>query len=226
MNCPEFQAQIHQFLDGEVISDSAEFDSHHRACCACRELRFAAEELARGLRLADWPTPRAGLTDRVVAAVTADRGYQVRMRQVRHRLAAVAASIALVVTVGTLVSRLKAPARPATDASLTMGHEHTSQVVGTLSLNDSMSEAGSALTSLVEMTARETLLQGQLLLPDRIPAPPIEPVDAWQQTVERPVESLRQAGQALSTGLEPVAASAQRAFLTFVDDLSPAGLAQ
>jgi hypothetical protein len=93
-----------------------------------------------------------------------------------------------------------------------------------LSLDQSVSEAGAALSSLVQLTAQETLTQGKRLLPLNVPAPSLAPVETLQQTLEPPVESLRQAGQNLTTGLEPITASAQRAFLAFVDDLPPMGL--
>src|SRR5207248_438549 len=91
---------------------------------------------------------------------------------------------------------------------------------GALSLNTSVAEAGSALTSLVELTARETVKQGQMLLPEKMSAPSLADFGALQQSLEPPAESLRSAGQTLTASLEPVTSSARRAIATFAQDLA------
>jgi hypothetical protein len=86
------------------------------------------------------------------------------------------------------------------------------------SLRDSVAEAGSAVTSLTRRTADETVGQGQLLLPllasaRQLPEPSPAPI------LPPPVGSLREAGDGMSASLEPVTASARRAFDLFLREV-------
>ena len=84
-----------------------------------------------------------------------------------------------------------------------------------VSLDKSAGEAGTALASLTKKTADETVAHGRLLLPTTFSAPPLA-TDAWQQTLDPPAESLREAGQNMSAGLEPMTSSARRAVTLFL----------
>jgi hypothetical protein len=87
------------------------------------------------------------------------------------------------------------------------------------SLNQSVEEARSALVALVNRTADETLGPGKALLPTALPVSPLPAPDAWQQTLEPPVESLREAQQNVALGLEPVTNSARRAVNLFLREM-------
>jgi hypothetical protein len=82
-----------------------------------------------------------------------------------------------------------------------------------------VAEARSAVASLARRTADETVSDGQLFVPtvpvevpsEEVLGPPLEP----------PAQSLRETGQGVATGLEPVANSARRAFDLFLRDMPP-----
>jgi predicted anti-sigma-YlaC factor YlaD len=218
MTCSECEENLQRFLDGDGCLDSPVLEEHCAICRECRERHAAAMELARGLRVLAYPTPPPELTERLVAALTAEGERRFRPLPARAALVALAASVALAVA-GANLWRGR-PSEHVPDASRLVSATPRGNAV---SLQQTVSDASSAFSSLVEMTAQETLAQGQLLLPNSVPVPALARVETLQQSLEPPVESLRQAGQNLSTGLEPIASSAQRAFLTFVDDLAPMG---
>src|SRR5207302_304859 len=89
------------------------------------------------------------------------------------------------------------------------------------SLDESVKDAGAALVALTRRTAHETFGQTRLLLPDVSPPVPRPHPDLWQQTVEQPAQSLREAGAGVSTGLGPVADSARRAVDMFLQEIPP-----
>jgi len=82
-----------------------------------------------------------------------------------------------------------------------------------------MAEATSAVASLARKTADETVSNGQLLVPSVPLGMPAE--EALAPPQDPPAQSLRQAGQGVATGLEPVATSARRAFDLFLRDMPP-----
>jgi hypothetical protein len=87
------------------------------------------------------------------------------------------------------------------------------------SLRENVEEATSAVASLTRRTAGETVEQGRLLLPAvSLPAPEQA---ALAEPLEPPVESLRQAGQGVTTSLAPVTTSARRAVDLFLRDIPP-----
>lgn len=223
MNCSTFQERVQQLLDGDAVALEDEFERHQRACGDCRATYAAAEELARGIRLSPWPAPPPALAPRIVARIVQEQSRQRRLLR-RTWAAALAASV---LVAGLALYSMALPGRKGNpDPTRVVAADlNPTAAAPSLSLDGSVAEAGSALTSLVEMTARETVKQGQLLLPISVPAPPLADMDALQQSLEPPAKSLRQAGQTLTASLEPVASSARRAFVTF-QDLSPMGSEQ
>ena len=90
-----------------------------------------------------------------------------------------------------------------------------------VSLQASVREAGSALVALVERTADEAVEQGRVLFPTTLP--PQATFDSGTLPFDPPVRSLREAGQGLSAGLEPVATSARRAMDLFLREVPTEG---
>src|SRR5260370_41476734 len=86
-------------------------------------------------------------------------------------------------------------------------------------LDQDVEEAGSALAALTRRAAGETLDQSRRLLSDMTPA--VRPDEALQPPPEPPTQSLREAGQGVSSGLEPMASSARRAVNLFLRDFQP-----
>jgi hypothetical protein len=72
-------------------------------------------------------------------------------------------------------------------------------------------------------TADETLGEGRLLLPADVPSPPLANAVAFQKTWDTPVRTFREAGQGVSTGLEPIATSARRAVNLFLKEIPDEG---
>ena len=218
MNCSDCLDLLQARLDGAAPLAIAEVEEHLATCPACRAQDAAARRLEAGLRLLTPPAPPAGLTERVVAGVLAERRR--RLRLARWGRAAVAAAAAVLVVVLVSENRPRLPLPSAPDEPIA-AVPTPPEVPETVSLRDSVAEAGSAVASLTRRTADETVGQGRLLLPvvaraapeDLVPVPPMEP----------PVGPLREAGQGLSSGLEPVTSSARRAFDLFLREVPPMG---
>jgi hypothetical protein len=86
-------------------------------------------------------------------------------------------------------------------------------------LSANVEEATSAVASLARRTANETMSDGQLLVPSvTLGMPPAEVVGP---PLESPAQSLRETGQGVATGLEPVTTSARRALDLFLRDIPP-----
>jgi hypothetical protein len=242
MNCADCQERLQARLDGEVVP-ADEMAAHLAACPECRDLEAAARRLQTGLRLLTPPAPPAGFAERLVAGVLADR-----RRKVRRRLAfagvvtALAASLLLVffITPGedgltpagwvkkkyyTIKWELIPGSQYEDDPSIrslkqiTLNGPPLSEEEPVPSLNDNMAEATSAVAALARRTADETVGNGQLLVPSV--SLPMPQEDGLTPPLDPPAQSLRDAGQGVATGLEPVAASARRAFDLFRRDIPP-----
>ncbi len=218
MNCSAFQEHVHRFLDGDAVAIPDAFEEHRRVCGECRATYAAAIELARGLRLAPWPAAPAELSDRMVALILQERTHQARHARRTWAAAALAASVLIAATAITWLSRGE-PGASATGGTANAGG-YSGKPSLSLALDGSVADAGSTLTSLVAVTARETVKQGRLLLPDAVPSPTLANIDSLQQTLQPSARSLREAGQTLTASLEPVTASARRA-VTTLQELSP-----
>jgi hypothetical protein len=75
------------------------------------------------------------------------------------------------------------------------------------------------VASLTSRTADETVRQTRMLLPMGPALPPID----LQPRLEPPTTTLREAGEGVMEGLEPMASSARRAVGLLLHDLPPMG---
>jgi anti-sigma factor RsiW len=219
MNCLQSHQLLQQRLDGDAVSNAG-LDEHLAACPQCQALHAAAARLQAGLRLLPVPAPPPGLNARIVAQVRADR----RRRSVRLVLAlsAVAAGLLVACLLGySWVHSTLAPAVPGPPAPVAEGPEPP-EPVPVPSLRDSVAEAGSAVVNLTRRKADETVGQTRLLWPAVTP-PGLEPPDTLTEPLDPPARSLREAGQGVSAGLEPVTSSARRAFDLFLREIPPMG---
>ncbi|HZT83613.1 MAG TPA: zf-HC2 domain-containing protein [Gemmataceae bacterium] len=228
LTCADCQRLLHERLDG-ATPDRAALEGHLAECPQCAPWHAAAGLLEQGLRLATPPAPPPALADRLVAAVLADR-----RRRARRRRFVAAAALAAGLLLAALALRLwprpagepvdppdvadVRPVRPAADAG------GSPDPVGppAPSLRDSVAEAGDAVASLTRKTADETMGPTALLRP-MAPWPPLDDEDPLTPALEPPARSLREAGQGVSSGLEPVAASARRAIGLFLSEIPPMG---
>lgn len=99
MNCTEFEAFLHPYVDGELsVADTAAAEAHRQMCPGCRGL-VARERSLRRL-LADQPRERApeGLRRRVVSAIRAERRRQWRPWLLAPALAAAVVLMVLLPT--------------------------------------------------------------------------------------------------------------------------------
>ncbi|HEV3260972.1 MAG TPA: hypothetical protein VG013_29235 [Gemmataceae bacterium] len=234
MNCSESEQLWQRQLDGEFRDDAA-LEQHLAGCCLCRDLHGAVRRLEAAFRASDPPVPPPGLGDRIVERLMTERRARLRWRRRAVVAMAMAASFLGMAALASQLwfvgqRHLSAPAPVAKDqpqpggrSAPVAGNDH--QPVAALpsrSLDDSVKDAGSALVALTRRTAHETIGQSRLLLPDvGSPMSPPNP-DLWQQTLEPPAQSLREAGAGVSTGLGPVASSARRAVNMFLQEIPPA----
>jgi predicted anti-sigma-YlaC factor YlaD len=230
MTCSESQVLLQQHLDGEPIADRGEVDRHLADCPACRDLYASARRLQECLQSLTSIAPPADLSQRILARWLEERRSQARWR--RRLLVGVGVAAALLAAIFLGYSRWRPRGEPETERS----GETANQDLGSpdftdsptpriavapagASLNQSVEEAGSALVALLNRTADETVGQGKVLLPATMPTPPLPAPDAWQQTLDPPVESLREAQQNVASGLEPVTSSARRAVNLFLREM-------
>jgi hypothetical protein len=204
MNCLQCQQLLHDRLDGLPPTD-AEMNRHLAACPRCRGEHKAAGRLEEGLRLLTPPAPPARLTERLVRAVRTDQARRRRLRRFVRLGLAVAATLLLVLTMADHRRLPRAPFQPPPR------EEPVAKQPQPPSLRESVAEAGTAVVDLAGRTADQTVGQSRLLLPV-VMAPPLETPTDPLAPMETPMRSLREAGQTVSSGLEPVADSARRAF--------------
>jgi hypothetical protein len=243
MNCHDCRQQLQARLDGAAVP-ADEIAAHLAACPECRDLEAAAQRLQTGLRLLTPPAPPTGFAERLAAGVLADRRRKVRRRRLVFAgvIGALAASLLVVLFItpdddgftpaGWVKQKYYAVkwhvfpgTRYADDPSIRSLHQlglngaPPSDEEPVPSLNDNMAEATSAVASLARRTADETVSNGQILVP-AVSLPMTEP-EVLGPPLEPPAQSLREAGQGVATGLQPVAASAARAFDLFRRDITP-----
>jgi hypothetical protein len=164
------------------------------------------------------PEAPAGFIDQVVARVLYDRQAHRSRRRRWLVVTALAASLLLAVLAGRLWSPKGAePSLPSNPAPIAHRDEKTRAAP---SPRDSAAEAGQAVASLSHKAKVETVEQTRLLWPVASTPLSFEGLDL-QTPLEPPSQSLREAGQNVSSGLEPVTHSARRAMNLFWRDLPP-----
>src|SRR5262249_44656577 len=219
MNCLQCQELLQHRLDRQPIEDSPTLEQHLADCPECRLWHGAAQRLEDGLRRLAPPCPPAGLTERIVARVLADRQVTVRSRPrlfaVTAPAAALAASVLLLVLARSFRPTPHAQPAPEQDPALVQPLSPPAPP----SLTASVAEAGEALTALTRRTADETVGSTRLLWPVVTAPLPREEPGEMPPPLDPTARSLREAGQGLSTGLEPVTDSARRALGLFLGEI-------
>lgn len=217
MNCNEFMEELQQRLDGEVCDDSA-FDAHASTCETCRAHCESAQRMNQALFSQSRPMPPAGFTDRVVSLMLEDQRARRRQFRLTAALAsAVAASLLFVLFLAGSRSNLRNPDN--VTATATASIDKTAISLPSTSIDASVEEAGSALVALVSRTAEETVGQGRMLLPNLNSSPMFTELESWEPKFVPPTHTFQEAGQGVSSGLEPVTNSAVRAVHYFLRDL-------
>jgi len=213
MNCPACENLLQDRLDGAPAGPSSAALAEHLASCpVCRERHAAAGRLEEGLRLLTPPAPPPVLSRRMVDAVLAERRGRLR----RQRWARVAVGLAAAVLLFVLLDKERP--QPVQDKPVPPPEVAADTPSG--SLRESVSEASSAVVNLTRRTADETVGSTRLLLPVVVARNPMDE-QPLPSPIDPPVRSLREAGQGLSAGLEPVTSSARRAFDLFLREVPP-----
>jgi hypothetical protein len=205
MNCLQCQQLLQDRLDGLPPTDTAGMNRHLADCPRCRGERSAAGRLEEGLRLLSPPMAPGRLSDRIVSAVCDDQLRRRRVRRLVRLGLAVAASLLLVLTMADHRRLPPVSFPPPKPQGPVVGRPPGP------SLRQSVAEASTAVVDLAGRTADQTVGQSRLLLPV-VMAPPLETLPDPLAPMQTPMRSLREAGQGVSSGLEPVADSARRAF--------------
>jgi predicted anti-sigma-YlaC factor YlaD len=208
MRCERCELWLHEVLDG-IEPDGALLE-HLAGCPECRELYESTLTLTREMRQMPRPQPPEGMTDRIVAGVLYDRRRRER-RQIWVRVGAVAAAV--------LVALLAWQFWPRPEVEPTPLVKKDPEPETPPSLRQTVVNAGSVVVDEAKRQVDEVVESTRSLL-SAFEGPILPPMD-----VESPLEpaerSLKEAGQGVTTSLEPVAGSAKRAFALFVRDLSP-----
>lgn len=218
MNCPASHDLLQQGLDGTPI-ESPEWNEHLRGCPECRALESASRRLQDGLRLLAAPLPPAELAERIAERVLLDRRRARRRARRRWAVTLALAAGLFIVLAARLDWRGERAAHPAKTSEPSVKHEMPKGVPGdSPTLRESAEELGEAVASLTNQTADETMGQTRWLVP-KVPSPALPKVDL--ESLEPPTRPLREAGEGVSAGLEPVTNSARRAVDLFLRELPP-----
>jgi hypothetical protein len=203
MNCAEFHDLLQRRLDGGA--GTGELAAHAAGCSDCRAWLAAVQRLESGLQVLPRPRPGVGSAEKIVASVLTDQRARRRRRYAVRAALALAAAILFAILIAQRVgqrdqdvavaSLYTAPAVQKSDRA--PGHER---------ISPSLRESVTGVAQLTIRSADETVRT--FLTDAAVNNPKPSPLTAS-------VVSLREAGASVTTGLEPVADSAKRAFNLF-----------
>lgn len=215
MNCDNAHDLLQQSLDG-VFIESPEWLAHLRDCADCRSLAAAGRRLQDGLHLLPAPQPPADLALRIAEAVRLDR-RQTRRRARRRWAVGLALAAGLLLALGLRFSWHERPTAPEGPPSQPVAKNAPQpEIKPAATLRESAAELGEVFASLSNQTADETVGQTRRWV-SNVSSPALPKVDLL--AMEPPTRPLREAGEGVSEGLEPVATSARRAVDLFLRDL-------
>lgn len=211
MNCEQYRDLLNQHLDGDPTADDGLGD-HARQCPDCAALFRGAQRLSLAFnRMKPPPTPRY-LAGYVLAALRDEKRRRLSLR-LRMVASGMAAAVLIIVLIPSYLPRSK-PAEVAVVQPLQPAPEET-----TVTLRDTVNQAGQAVGQLTARTADETVGQTKSIWATVTPLPP----DDWDKAV--PIEPssrpLKETGQSAVVAIEPVTNSARRAFGMLFHDLRP-----
>jgi hypothetical protein len=207
MKCRACRERLQQAFDSR---GRVEMPAPAADCPDCSAWLGAARRLTAGLRLLTPPAPPPGLAARVAARFTAER-RALRLRRV-VAAAGLAVAAALLLAVGARLLPPGPTPAPTPEPLPLVQKEPPSP-----DLRATANEAGEALTSLTSRTADQTVEKTRLLLP--VVVDPSLRQFAAQPQIEPPTRPFREAGEGMSSGLEPVTTAAGRAVRLFIDEL-------
>ena len=219
MNCPELHNWLQQVMDGADLPVPPDAAAHLAQCPACRELESAARLLKGGLQSMPPPQTSALLTQSIVAGILDDRRR--RLRRVRRRMVltfALAASILILMLVGWLNQG------PQSKKHQSVKNKPTPDEPEMPKLVHRAEDARAAVASLTERVADQTKEQAKVLMAvantlDLAPMATLPGLSDLEEPLDPAAQSLRQATQTVTSGIEPITNSARRAFTFFVKEM-------
>jgi hypothetical protein len=233
MNCPECLDLLQRRLDGLVLTGRTELDRHLAECPECRARHRSVQHLSDGLRLLDWPAPPAGLSQRIAGRILAERRAALTFRRRVLTASAVAAGLVLASLAAIQIYRagtessdgpqlVKNPVPKLSDKTPGVKkNEQPPPSVVDPSFDETLSEAGSAAVALTRRAADQTVASAQRWLPRTaslgLSIGPVGGDETLAPVLGPLAKTLRQAGETVSTGLQPVTTSAPRAWHTCTD---------
>jgi hypothetical protein len=229
MNCGIARNLLQQSLDGTSI-DSPEWQVHLHECADCRALASAGRRLQEGLRLLTAPLPSLELGARIAERVLWER--RLARRRARRRWAvgltlAAGLLLALFLRFERQTPSIRVPIAPAETMAKNATAPHLPSPAGDKeggmremapTLRQSAAELGEVFATLTSHTADETVGQTRNWV-SNVPRPALPKVEIT--TMDASPFPLREAGQGVSEGLEPVTNSARRAVGLFLRELPP-----
>jgi hypothetical protein len=211
MTCPRSLDLLQRRLDGESIADPP-LDAHLRECAECRDRFAAAARLADGLSRMAPPSPPALFSARLVQRLAEEvRGLNRRRLMRRTVVAALAASVLVAVGIWHFVRWSSVPTGPGPIERDPVVHVDPPS----MRIQDQVTEAGESVVAVFDRAFDQT----RKVIPQMTGPELGDPLPS----LETPAQALREAGQGVSAGLEPVAASARRAVGLFMHNLMPTG---
>jgi predicted anti-sigma-YlaC factor YlaD len=221
MNCRDCHDLLQACLDGAAAGDPAALATHLKDCPDCAALAAAARRLADGLRRLTPPAPPPGLADRIAGRALQDRRARLHKRRRWASAGTLAVAASLLIAIGLRAWRPAPPVEQPQPTPPQAAHVEPAPP-GPDTIHDSVSQARSAVAALTSRTADEAVAQARALLPD-LSRPALNDMDLTPP-LEAPAAPLREAGQNVSAGLEPVTDFSRRAVGQFLRDLSPMGV--
>jgi predicted anti-sigma-YlaC factor YlaD len=206
MNCHEFRELLQRRLDGEAVVDSAELRAHLKGCGVCRALEAAARRLETGIQLLSHPQPSSVFSARIVATVLAHQRARRRRRLLLRASFALAACLLVAVLLGVWLNQRTQ------EVTLTPPIARETPRPEAPAVGPSLRES---MTDVAQLTIRRADETVRNLLPES------SPNAAVPSPLTASVASLREAGNSVSAGLEPVTDSARRALNLFLGEIPP-----
>jgi hypothetical protein len=199
MSCLRSNDLLQRRLDGEPIADPI-LNAHLRECAECRARFAAATRLETGLARLTLPTPPDGMSARLTRRLGAEARAMRRGRLLRRTLAAaLAASLLVAIAVWQLLGLGGRPPEPGLKEPAPIVRHDPEPI----RLQEKMVQAGESMVAVLDRAVDQT----RKVLPQMSGPELADPMPS----LDTPAQALREAGQGVGAGFEPVAASARRA---------------
>ncbi|HEV3263504.1 MAG TPA: hypothetical protein VG013_42100 [Gemmataceae bacterium] len=207
MTCEQYRDLLNRHLDGEPVDET--LTDHSRQCPDCAALLRGAQRLAQALPHLKPPAPAGYLTNNILLELRDDRRRRLALRL---RIIASAVAAAALLAIG-ITSFWPAPKK---DTPLVVRNTQPAMPETTVTLRDTVDQAGQAVGQLTARTANETVGSfWEVLTPPHL--------NDWdtQPQIEPPTQPLKETGQSAVVAIEPVTNSARRAFGMLLRDMPP-----